>query len=115
MERLREIAEAATAGPWRWGSDEEYATGGWPDTFLVSAQMRPLWDGKEQETVVLDGAEARTLGDAEFIATFNPALVSLLLDVAEAAENLDESGEGWRALDAALDALEAATTKEKTA
>ena len=75
LDRLREVAEAAIPRPWRWSPGDTLeppsVRGG---GFMVVAE-------------IMDGNPA----DAEFIATFDPPMVLALLDVAEAAENYDET------------------------
>ena len=64
LKDLRKIAESATPGPWT-GGDRYFGT------------------DKGDESELLGKAEPN---DIKYIATFNPALVSKLLDVVEAAQ-----------------------------
>lgn len=79
LQRLREIAEAATPGPWEWR-----------DEFGASS-LGPI-HGNYSGVVLINNA------DEQYIQTFNPSLVKALLDVAEAAE--DVFGEQPRVHDA---------------
>jgi hypothetical protein len=70
---LRDIIEHATPGPWRRDGAEGMGR------YVYTAQPSPGADIAE----VLYNDE-----DAEFIATFDPAMVGRLLDVVEAAQTL---------------------------
>lgn len=73
LTKLREIAKAATPGPWNIGHVSE-----------------------NSEHVDVDGPDGYTVADvtlrrdSQYIATFNPALVQALLDCAEAAARVVE-------------------------
>ena len=74
---LREAAEKATPGP--WGIARNGKT-------ITSNQSHPVAVITEDFHRLLDNG--KTGGDAEFIASANPATVLALLDELEAAENL---------------------------
>lgn len=75
---LRRIAEAATPGPWRWGTHGV--------DFLVGADRK----------VALAGDIRIEQPDAQYIATFNPQTVLALLDRLQAAEKVVECGRNVR-------------------
>lgn len=74
LKALREVLEGATSGPWEVGE---------PDFFYEVARCQD----ENGDVSVLVEKPRRKPGthDAAFIATFDPNLVSALLDVAEAA------------------------------
>lgn len=95
--KLREVAAAATPGPWRKESD------GWAEL----RNVRHMVQAKDR----LVAYGQMTANDCAHIATFNPALVMKLLDVVEAAKGINNGDvskydEYWRDLEAALKALE---------
>lgn len=103
----REICEAATLGPW---------------TKTVCRVLGPeqcsCGECTENETI----ARAREIGDAAFIAHFNPQHVMALLDVDAAARAMNESMDGGyrptgdeaQALHEALARIDALNKKEPT-
>ena len=70
--KLREVAAAATPGPWRKESD------GWAEL----RNVRHMVQAKDR----LVAYGQMTANDCAHIATFNPALIAKLLDVVEAAQ-----------------------------
>lgn len=84
MRSLREIAEAATLGPWVLAS-EEYA--GITDHTILNGKV-----GAGQHAIATSSSvfSRRAGDDAEFIAAFDPTTVLALLDVAEAASELND-------------------------
>ena len=74
--KLREVAAAATPGPWRKESD------GWAEL----RNVRHMVQAKDR----LVAYGQMTANDCAHIATFNPALVMKLLDVVEAAKAIDK-------------------------
>lgn len=92
LEALREVAQAATPGPWRWELPSKES---WPqsDESLVSDGV--LWEGSRGDkypTSVLSGwgydasgTEAKDV-DRAHIAAFDPPTVLALLDALTAAE-----------------------------
>lgn len=86
LQKLREVCEAATPGPWVH----------WPGNSVYASRFPAPDDEADTDTIDEWFEQARSLsyGDidkpnAEFIATFDPQLVSRLLDVAEAVDNTD--------------------------
>lgn len=111
LARLREVAEAATPGPWQWWQGDILATEDRGKLFILAA----LRNGNAGATVrfrrdhVMD-AEPDGHPDAEHIATFDPSTVLALLDVAETADGLlthyhDDFQGAFTSMQAALDRL----------
>lgn len=85
---LREIAEAATGGPWSRTSDVEDTEFGTFAAYGVTpiAELRQLGDSDPAGLF----AETMTGEDAEYIAAFDPPTVLALLDlIAEQQAELD--------------------------
>jgi hypothetical protein len=84
IERLREVARAATPGPWLWCPWDLH-----PTQRRVTVAVF-----NEAEDLVADvrpeGERERDMADAEYIATFDPPTVLALLDRLEAAEGAVE-------------------------
>ena len=99
LERMREICEGATPGPWRrkpltyWNDRGKNENHNW--NLIDGAETAEGYGpGMGLERGEPWGGAVRTepryiaLPDAEFIATFSPERVRLLLDVVEAARNV---------------------------
>ena len=75
-DRLRQVAGQATPGPW------ELDLGRWLVTDHPSMHRRTLEH--------VDGSGWQHDGDLEYVSTFDPVLVSALLEVIDAAEKLTD-------------------------
>lgn len=102
LDRLREIEQAAFAGPWESAHGDD---SGW--AFVET------YDGLTMVADLIDGSFAERRANAEFIATARNTF-AVLLDVAEAADAFFPQGSlaatrDGRALTAALDRLREVT------
>lgn len=81
MKKLRQIAEAATQGPWyHWGNA---TIGSTPDYVKnENTELVECYVWSEQENCI---------ENAEHIAAFNPQTVLAMLDVSEAADRVSNS------------------------
>lgn len=97
IKQLREVAQAATPGPWQVITDEHpYHLGGTHKerriaTTWIQGQLKdfmPIVNGSMGLGETKDGPVRHMVWieakDAAHIATFNPAMISKMLDVAEA-------------------------------
>ncbi len=107
IEKLRKIVAKATPGPWSLPDKTVQES---PQDWLYCDYLWTAHGGILSEYKHKTGAPKP---DWEYIATFNPALVSRLLDVVEAAvkaqpgewgqELLDQLDEALKALEESLD------------
>lgn len=101
IKQLREVAQAATPGPWQVITDEHpYHLGGTHKerriaTTWIQGQLKdfmPIVNGSMGLGETKDGPVRHMVWieakDAAHIATFNPAMISKLLDVVEASDGL---------------------------
>ena len=94
---LKAVCEAATPGPWEatdgwYGDDDEGKTtveASKPEV-LADGQSSIWPDGIQKMQVACTEESHHPEADAAFIATFNPATVSKLLAVVEAARDADK-------------------------
>lgn len=104
-ERIRAIAQAATPGPWKWqdsetdvdldGYDREYidaTADGFGRPSLRTAWVRETEYVGAIPEFIIGYAEEVSGPDAQHIATFDPLLVTAMLDVVEAARVVAEPG-----------------------
>lgn len=75
IERLREVVEKATPGPWK--------AEGWDDAHFMGVYGVRAGDRALLTVCNCHAAPDSTEADHDFIATFDPSLVSALLDVWE--------------------------------
>jgi hypothetical protein len=91
VERLRELALAATPGPWRWEGD---AYGG--DVFAGEA-------GEYQGFIAVDhegiGNAVRSGADAAYIAAIDPQTLLGLLDRLRVPLDVDRLAKAWDAVE----------------
>jgi len=109
IKQLREVAQAATPGPWDYVANGA----GLPRNRVGVTMKDSIGDGYSSRCVALvcaiddfDDIEP----NAAHIAAFNPELILRLLDVVEAAQGINNGDvskydEYWRDLEAAIKAL----------
>ena len=116
---LRQCAEQATKGPWKWvleteGEARKKRQADCPDAYVGHEYEGCVLFGKDGAVLNCSGdcsdeAWGPTKPDAQFIATFNPATILALLAVVEAAQyvalNPVLRDDNHKALCAALDAF----------
>lgn len=73
-ERLRELAEAATSGPWSWTDGENYSEDRWDYAYLDPMVLHGAWHNTGDAGVGVNAA------DAAYIAAVDPQTVLRLLD-----------------------------------
>ena len=85
-DRLRQVAGQATRGPWAPLQDPDGYWWAWVEGVEHYAGVA--------QANITDGDDlGREQADAEHIATFDPVLVERMLDVIDAAEQLDTTGD----------------------
>lgn len=107
LARLKQLADAATPGPWAWNPDGQVdARGELRKRMFLEARGRLY-----QHVLKVTWPELLRDEDADYIAAFGPSVGVALVRVAEAASALIDwsalpgEAEHWRALRVALDAL----------
>lgn len=102
LNKLRELAEAATPGPWFQSGSPWFQTGGFvlagspdPHAGTVLADLSDTWEMQQADDALDADHERDPDKDAAFIAAFNPAtalsLLSRLQAAEERAEKLEEA------------------------
>ncbi|WP_346921334.1 ead/Ea22-like family protein [Glutamicibacter creatinolyticus] len=93
LDQLRQVAERATPGPWRFDTDseEDYEVGipysEWPQTLYGPKNSCPSeWAVRVGDTHQVDEINELTWEDVNHIATFDPSTVLALIERVEAAE-----------------------------
>lgn len=111
-QKLRELAEAATPGPWHWDSDP---IKGDP---LDRVRFRVVATGRTITQCYYSSSDDMAQKEAEWIATANPATITALLDE---LQNLRNDRDSWaeqcsQRVQDAVDAFEKleAMTQERT-
>lgn len=93
LDKLRELAEAATPGPWFQSGSPWFQTGGFvlagspdPHAGTVLADLSDTWELQRSDDGLDGDYERDPDKDAAFIAAFNPATALSLLSRLQAAE-----------------------------
>lgn len=101
LNKLRELAEAATQGPWFQSGSPWFQTGGFvlagspdPHAGTVLADLSGTWEMQRADDGLDADHERDPDKDAAFIAAFNPATALSLLSRLQAAEERAEKLEG---------------------
>lgn len=91
--QLREFAERATPGPWRWDEGGDMVSDAAGDSDDMTTYYEPEWHKAPPTTIIKtdSGYYPPRDNDGAFIAAFNPTVCLQLLDMIQSLTSRDAS------------------------